>query len=172
MNDLSLSHLQDLHITGVKINYFFVCPRKLWLFDRGLTMEQQSDRVFLGKLLDESAYPREKKRNITLDNLISIDILDNNTIQEVKYGKTLEKASTMQLAYYLFYLRKFGIEREGLLTYPRLRKREKVILTDELIQELENAIQEISILIQFTKPPEVIRKPYCSKCAYFEFCFG
>ena len=86
-------------------------------------MEQQSDRVFLGKLLDESAYPREKKRNITLDNLISIDILDNNTIQEVKYGKTLEKLATMQLAYYLFYLRKFGIEREGLLTYPRLRKR-------------------------------------------------
>lgn len=172
MNELSLNNLQELHITGVKINYYFVCSRKLWLFDRGLTMEQQSDRVYLGKLLDESAYPREKKRNINFDDLISIDIIDNNTIQEVKYGKTLEKANIMQIAYYLFYLRKYGIEREGLLTYPRLRKREKVILTNELIKELENAIQAISTLIQFPKPPEVVRKPYCSKCAYFEFCFG
>ncbi|MGB4644385.1 MAG: Dna2/Cas4 domain-containing protein, partial [Dictyoglomaceae bacterium] len=30
---------QDFRVTGIKINYLFVCERKLWLFDRGIGME-------------------------------------------------------------------------------------------------------------------------------------
>lgn len=44
-------------ITGTILNYFMVCRRKLWLFAHGITMEQESDLVYEGKLIHESSYP-------------------------------------------------------------------------------------------------------------------
>uniref|UniRef100_UPI00261A52AC Dna2/Cas4 domain-containing protein n=1 Tax=Thermococcus sp. TaxID=35749 RepID=UPI00261A52AC len=43
--------LTDLLITGTEINYLFICPTKLWYFARGITMEQESDWVDLGKFI-------------------------------------------------------------------------------------------------------------------------
>lgn len=168
---LERESLVSLRLNGVKVNYFFICQRKLWLFDRGVHMERNSDRVFLGKLLDEESFPRKRKR-ITIDDLIAIDILDDTTVYEVKYSRAFEKASKMQLGYYLYYLRKLGIEREGILSYPRLRKREKVILADDLIREIETALLKIQEVLASPSPPLAVRKPYCSACSYFEFCFG
>ena len=65
---------QSLKTNGIKVNYLYVCERKLWLFDRGINMEQTYDKVLLGKLLEEQSYPREKRREILIENLISIDI--------------------------------------------------------------------------------------------------
>ncbi len=166
-----LGTLENLHITGVRVNYFFVCPRKLWLFDRGIQMEKNSDRVFLGRLLDEESFPRKRKR-ITIDDLIAIDVLDDTTVYEVKYSRSFEKASKMQLGYYLYYLRKLGIEREGLLSYPRLRRRESMILTDGFIQEIEEALLKIQKVLALPSPPKAARRLYCPTCSYFEFCFG
>ncbi|RMG73913.1 MAG: Dna2/Cas4 domain-containing protein, partial [Nitrospirae bacterium] len=73
---------QSLKTNGIKINYLHICERKLWLFDRGIGMEQTSDKVLLGKLLGEYAYPREQTRDVLIDNLIRIDILDSETIRE------------------------------------------------------------------------------------------
>ncbi|HDD43730.1 MAG TPA: Dna2/Cas4 domain-containing protein, partial [Candidatus Desulfofervidus auxilii] len=42
-------NLDTIRITGVKINYLYVCERKLWLFDRGISLEKESDKVLLGK---------------------------------------------------------------------------------------------------------------------------
>jgi len=46
---------------GIKVNYYYVCKRKLWLFSKGITMEQNSDRVLSGKIVHEDAYQREKR---------------------------------------------------------------------------------------------------------------
>lgn len=43
--------LEKLKVQGVKINYYYICKRKLWLFSKGITMEQNSDRVLSGKLI-------------------------------------------------------------------------------------------------------------------------
>ncbi len=166
-----LEALESLHLTGVRVNYFFVCPRKLWLFDRGLSMEQHSERVLLGKILGEESYPRERRRHITIDDLISIDILDN-LVQEVKHSKAMGKASTMQVGYYLYYLRGLGIEREGVLLYPRLRKRKGVVLTEVMVQEIEEAVREIGKILKASSLPKAERKLYCVRCVYSEFCFG
>ena len=37
-----------LKTQGVKINYYYICKRKLWLFSKGITMEDNSDRVMCG----------------------------------------------------------------------------------------------------------------------------
>ncbi len=161
-----------LHITGVKINYFFVCRRKLWLFDRGIQMEQESERVMLGRLLDKYSYPRKKRRRITIDDLIAIDLVEKDAIREVKYSRVFEKASIMQIGYYLFYLKQMGIDKKGVISYPRLRKSREVVLTDELVSELKEAIRGIEEVLKMPSPPAAERKPFCRKCAYFEFCFA
>lgn len=163
---------EHLHLTGVKVNYFFICPRKLWLFDRGIRMEQESDRVFLGKLLDEGSFPRKKRKKITIDERITIDIVNQDTIQEVKYSRAFRKASLMQLGYYLYYLRNLGVEKDGILSYPREKRQERVVLTETMVQELEEAIEKIAQILRRDFPPPVVKKPYCRKCAYFAFCFG
>lgn len=167
-----MEQIEQLHITGIKINYLFVCERKLWFFDRGITMERHSDQVLLGRLLEETSYPREKKKRITIDDLIAIDILQGNAVDEVKSSRKMHQASVMQLCYYLYYLKQLGIEKKGILRYPRLRKKEEIVLTPERIREVERAVAKVSAVLRLATPPPAVRKSYCPRCAYFEFCFG
>ena len=50
-----------MNITGIMIYYYFVCKRKLWYFANEVNMEQNSELVSIGKILDETTYTREKK---------------------------------------------------------------------------------------------------------------
>jgi CRISPR-associated exonuclease Cas4 len=45
-----------MNIIATHINYYHICRRKLWLFARGITMEQTSDTVYEGKLIGENTY--------------------------------------------------------------------------------------------------------------------
>ncbi|HOP95609.1 MAG TPA: CRISPR-associated protein Cas4 [Dictyoglomaceae bacterium] len=162
---------QDFRVTGIKINYLFVCERKLWLFDRGIGMEHTSEKVLLGKLLDEFSYPKEKKRRVLIDDLISIDILNEDEIREIKYSNKLEKPNRMQILYYLYYLKKLGIQKKGVLNYPKQKRREIVELTPVEEKKIEDAIKRIEEIIKMDTPPPVEKKKYCKRCAYYEFCF-
>jgi CRISPR-associated exonuclease Cas4 len=163
--------LEELKIQGTKMNYYFICKRKLWLFSKGITMEQNSDRVLSGKLIHEKSYPRLKKRDILIDDIINIDIIDGDFVREVKLSSKMTKADEMQLLYYLYYLKKIGIEKKGLLNYVKEKKQEVIELTEERSKEVEFALEEINILIKRDNPPKLIKLPYCTKCAYYEFCF-
>ena len=100
------NYLEDeLIIRGIEINYLYVCKTKLWYFVRGITMEQESDFVDLGKFLHEKSYFGEEKEvqigSIKIDFIKKRDIIE---IHEVKKGKTMEKAHIMQALYYIYYL--------------------------------------------------------------------
>jgi len=47
-----------MKITGVMIYYYFICQRKLWYFANEINMEQNSELVSIGKILDETSYRR------------------------------------------------------------------------------------------------------------------
>ena len=49
MNNNELN-LEELKISGLKVNYYFICKRKLWLFDRKITMEETFEKVILGTI--------------------------------------------------------------------------------------------------------------------------
>ncbi len=159
-------------VTGVMVYYYFVCSRKLWYFVNDLTMEQSSDLVSMGKLIDETSYKREKK-NILIDENINIDFLkDWRIIHEVKKSRKIEEASKWQLKYYIWLLKKKGIAIEkGILDYPLLRKREKVFLTEKDEQKLEDILNKIEKIMLLKQPPEIIKKSICKKCAYYELCY-
>ncbi len=163
---------ENLKTTGIRVNYLVVCERKLWLFDRGITMEHGFDAVLMGKLVGEDSYRREPKRELLIDNLISIDIMGTDKIGEVKLSNRLKAADRLQILYYLYYLRQLGVEKKGIINYPAMRRKEEVLLTTEACKKVEKALVRIKEVLSKKRPPEVKRKPYCPKCAYFELCWS
>jgi CRISPR/Cas system-associated exonuclease Cas4 (RecB family) len=47
--------------TGTEVGYYFICPKKLWWFAHGVQMEQEHERVQLGRLVHEESYSRRRK---------------------------------------------------------------------------------------------------------------
>lgn len=163
-----------MHITGVHINYYFVCKRELWLFDRGIRMEQTSDLVYTGKVVDESSYER-KEKGIDIDGAINIDWIDTTSgiIHEVKKSDSMEKAHEMQVQYYIWYLKQKGVEGiTGELDYPLLKQKTKVELTAEKEKELVAAIKAIEEVLVKSEPPERISKKFCKTCSYYDLCWA
>ncbi len=176
-----------LKITGIHINYYYVCPRKLWLFSHGINMEHTSDMVYTGKIVDDNAYQREEK-HLDIDGVINIDWIDTKRgiIHEVKKSDAVEKAHEMQMVYYLWYLKQKGSEIEnsdqqpntsdfqlkGEIDYPLLKQRTEVVLTEEKEKELITAMLEIEKIMTQDKPPARINKKFCRKCSYFELCYA
>jgi len=95
------------------------------------------------------------------------------TIHEIKKSKKLEQAHRYQLYYYIYYLQEIlDIPNvDGLLDYPLIRKRERLMLTDEVKKEIERILLEVNEIVKQPQSPPPIEKPYCRKCAYFELCW-
>lgn len=159
--------------TGVQINYYFICKRKLWLFSHGIQMEQESDRVLLGKLVHEESYGRETKE-VFMDGTIRLDrISADGIIHETKMTNKMEQADIWQLKYYLYYLKQHDIwPVRGKIDYPKLRKTEDVELTAADCEKLENTMSEIATILGKSQPPTATKMNICKKCAYYEFCWG
>ena len=165
---------KHLQVKGTEINYYFICRTKLWLFSHNIQMEQESESVSMGKQLHKKSYGREKK-DFTIDNIISVDFIrrgETLELHEVKKSSKMENAHRYQLLYYMYYLKKEkGIEDiVGFIDYPKLRKKEKVELTEVEEKSLEEIIEGIGRIVHGTIPkPEKMR--ICRKCAYYEFCW-
>lgn len=163
-----------LKTNGIKVNYYVVCPRKLWLYSHDLRMELGSDRVALGRLLHERAYRDKPRRELLIDNLIKVDLLESeDKVLEVKYSQRMKEAARRQVLYYLYYLKRLGAaELVGELRFPRERRRETVILTEQAEREVETTLRHIRQVEQLPTPPRVQFMPICRRCAYLELCWG
>ena len=162
-------------ITGTQFNNYQLCHRKLWLFANGINMEQESDLVYEGKLVQESSYPQRtsKYEEVEIDG-IKVDYYDtkNKVIHEIKKSNKMDKAHEWQLKYYMYVFEQHGIEGvKGILEYPLLRKTQEVILTDIDREEIQTNAEEMTIVITQEQCPPVAKKGICKNCSYFEFCY-
>lgn len=159
-------------ITGIMMYYYGICHKRLWYMKRGLSMEEESELVSIGKMVDKSSYSRQKK-HVMIDNIINIDFLkDWDVIHEVKKSDRLEEASILQIKYYIHVLRSKGVNIEkGILDYPRLRKRTKIQYKESDKREIEKIIKDIKRIINLEVPPKGVNRSYCKKCSYYELCF-
>lgn len=164
-------NLENFKVQGIKFNYYFVCKRKLWLFNKGITMEDTSDRVMEGKTVHEDSYSRLKTREVLIDDMLRLDIMDKEFVREIKITSKMESVDKMQLLYYLYYLKQLGVEKKGVLNYVKERRNEIVELDEKSELEIEKTLVDIDKILNKDKPPEVIKFPYCKKCAYYQFCF-
>lgn len=171
---LSDDEFEALRTNGIKVNYWVICHRKVWLYAKGVRLEPLSDHVALGRLLHERAYPDLPRREVLLDDLIKVDLLEHSQkIFEVKHSRKLVDAARLQVAYYLLYLKWLGAgELTGELRFPKERRREEVRLTPELEAQVMEALRDIQRIEQMPSPPQVEFMPICRVCAYCELCWG
>ncbi|KEI06833.1 CRISPR-associated protein Cas4 [Clostridium botulinum] len=157
---------------GVKVNYYYVCKRKLWLFSKGIALEEESDRVMSGKIIHEDSYNSKKNKEVLIDNILRLDILDKDYVREVKITSKMPMPDKMQLIYYLFYLKSMGIDKKGSINYVKEKRTEEIELTSHMEEEVKSTLIDINKIINSHKPPKLKKLPYCTKCAYYQFCFA
>ena len=75
-----------------------------------------------------------------------------------------------QLYFYLYNLRSVEPNVRGVLVYPKERKKEEIILNDEIIIELENILKGIIEIANLNKPPSIEKRPFCKRCSFYELC--
>lgn len=164
--------MASLPVTGTQVNYYFTCKRKLWLFFNYLEMEHTSDLVDMGRLIHESTYPRETKKEVTLDG-IKIDFIDSlGVIHEIKKTPKVEEAHIWQLKYYLYALKERGVEGiRGELNYPKLKRVKAIELEEGDKERIGEILEDIRRIVAEEKPPEPVKIPICKNCSYFELCW-
>lgn len=165
-----MENLNELKATGLQVQYYFVCKRKLWLYSHQIQFEQDSDKVLQGKVLHEQSYNRTQTKEVVIDNLIKIDLFEDY-VGEVKSSSKMQEADRMQLLYYLFVLKNAGIKKVGKLHYPKEKRIEEVYLTDYEEKKIHQLLIDIEKINKEDTPPRLKKLPYCTKCAYFSFCW-
>ncbi|MGK9475600.1 CRISPR-associated protein Cas4 [Melioribacter sp. OK-6-Me] len=163
-------------MTGTQISYYFLCPRKLWLFSRNIEMEQTSDSVAIGKFISDSTYQREKHEIHISDDEddIVLDFYDakTKTIHEVKKSDKMEETHIWQVKFYIYVLEKRGISNiTGEIDYPKLKQRIRVELSDDDRKKLKEIREDVRKIIERSAPPDIINKPFCKQCAYYDLCY-
>jgi CRISPR-associated exonuclease Cas4 len=80
-----------MNITGIMVYYYFICEQRLWYFANQINMEQNSELVQIGKIIDETTYKREKK-GILIDNTIKL-VYNSKLDKETKIFSYVSKLS-------------------------------------------------------------------------------
>ena len=137
-------------------------------------MESSSDLVYEGKLIHETSYPQRSSRYQEIEiGGIKVDYYDpkERIIHEVKKSDKIEISHTWQVKYYMYIMRKAGIDVEkAIVEYPKLRKTEDVYLSNIDIENLKEIVMKIAD-IKEGDCPGITMEPICKKCAYYDFCW-
>jgi|SRR5690625_3503831 len=160
-----------MQLGGLHIQYYFVCKRKLWLYAKNLGQEEGYERVVDGKILHDHAYKRAKKKEIYTEEGFKVDALDGEYVREIKLSSKMTDADKYQLLFYLYELKKRGLVRKGLISYTREKRTEEIKLTSDDEKRLDQIIKDIKDILSENNVPKLINKPYCKKCAYYDFCY-
>ncbi|WP_461138985.1 CRISPR-associated protein Cas4 [Spirosoma pomorum] len=147
----------------------------MWLHANQIRMEHTSEAVAEGKQLHEQAYPQraERYREISVDGS-KIDFYDpyDKVVHEIKKSDKLEHSHVAQVQFYLYLLRKNGIDgATGLIEYPKLRQTQTVQLDETDAPMVEGWIHDIERIVDSERCPERINKSKCRSCSYFDFCY-
>lgn len=157
-------------ITGLMYAYSLICEKKLWYYANELSMEDNSNDVAIGKLIDEESFKREHK-HILIDDCINIDFLKNGIVYEIKKSKSLKEASRNQIKFYLYHLYKNNVKNPiGIIKIPKEKYEEEVCLSSNDIEFIEKQLQKIERIISSKCIPPMLDNKICKKCAYYELC--
>jgi CRISPR-associated exonuclease Cas4 len=162
-------------ITATHLNYYHICKHKLWLFANGISMEHTSGLVAEGKVLHNTAYAQRPKkyREIQLGGS-KIDFYDpkKKVIHEIKRSDAMHAVDAWQIKFYIWLLEDSGVlGTTGIIEYPYLREKRKVILEEKDKIYIKNIIQKTKTIISQRSAPRRVRKKICDRCAYFDFCW-
>ena len=161
-------------VSGYLLQSYGICKRQVWLMAHKIIPDQDNVFIELGRTIDENSYDRDKKK-ILLEN-IELDLIRSDdgeiVIGEVKKSSKALPSARLQLGYYLYRLKQKGVQAKGVLLVPKEKKKEEIILTEELEKEIVNVLNDIYQIMQDPKPDKAVKIQYCKSCAYLEFCWS
>lgn len=165
---------EEPRIGGTLVWYASICLRQVWLMAHCIEPDERNEQLILGRLVDQSYYSREKHNISFGNNRFDIARKEGETlvVSEVKKSSRSLKAAQLQTLHYLYELKKAGIEAKGELLFPKERKKERVILNEESMLELDSLYSIIQNIAKNEIPPAPERVAYCKTCAYNEFCWS
>ncbi len=162
------------NITGTLINYYFHCKTQCWLHANRINLEDNSEDVRIGKILHEISEEKNKKSEISIDN-VKIDKLTKEYLVEIKKSDSDPEAVKWQVLLYLYKLKQKGVIKKGKIEFIEKKRQSKKIHYVELDEVNEKELLEVLVqvenLIDQKQPPEPIFENKCKKCAYYEYCF-
>lgn len=166
--------LEQMHVTGTDIWYYFICKRESWLMMHSIAPDEDDENVDLGRFIHEYRYGRGEKEvdaeHIKMDRLKKVG--GELVVQEIKKSSRFLESARFQLLYYLDTLRQMGINAKGELSFPEERRTETVVWTEEGKQKLEEAVSNIRNIARMPVPPDPKKNNFCRKCAYREYCWA
>ncbi|MCU0342066.1 MAG: CRISPR-associated protein Cas4 [Spirosomaceae bacterium] len=113
----------------------------------------------------------------SMDNVVltaKIDFFDakNGVVYETKKSAAKEWAHVAQVQFYLYLLRKNGVEAShGIIEYPKLRQTERVTLDSEEEAKVEEWIEKAVAILENENCPPKLPISKCKSCSYFDFCW-
>ncbi len=138
-------------------------------------MEHTSDIVAEGKLIGETTYTDRSRKytEVEVDG-VKIDYYDpeERIVHEVKKSNRVERAHIAQVKYYLYKLLGLGIEASGIIEYPKMRERERVLLEQKDREDIMLWEQQIRKIVAMEQCPPLEKKSICRRCSYFDFCYA
>jgi len=150
---------------------YVVCKREAWFYYHGLTPSPDHTLLDLGRLIHEISYRRDRKE-VLIDGFLKLDVIKNAIVAEVKKSSRKIEAARLQLAYYLYYLKKEkDMDLTGVLLFPKERKKEKVILDHELERKIEKILDAMRKDLSSPIPPKAVRTAVCKVCSFYELCW-
>ena len=142
-----------------------------------ITPDEDDPYLELGRFLSQRAYPRSKRRELSLPGM-KLDLIEDASgdgeviVAEIKKSSRFLNAAHLQLLFYLYRLEEHGVSARGELRIPRERKRFSIELDAEERKRLDRAMEDLRALVTKPLPPPAKRIPFCRRCAYREFCWG
>lgn len=164
----------QIPVTGTDVWYYYICKREVWLLKRGIEPDQEDDHIQIGRFLHEYYYSRDKKEfDIGSGKMDKLKKINNQyVVQEVKKSSRYLESAKKQLLFYLYQLKKAGIDAIGEIQIPEERKKVKVVLNEQEVHELHHAIEDIQKIAVRSVPPDPKKIKYCKSCAYREYCWA
>ena len=118
-------------------------------------------------------HPIKTRRNISLliIQLILIIFLNTDYCMKLRKAKKVEKAGIAKLKYYLYYLKKRGVEGlKGRIDFPLLKQSIEVELAETDEMEIEKVVKDIVRIVSLDLPPKFEKLKICKSCAYYDLC--
>jgi CRISPR-associated exonuclease Cas4 len=135
------SDFEILKVGGLKLQYYATCLRRLWLCSHHVTLDSHSRSA---SRETERGACNEGRRKLSLDGIIEVDVLNDETVVGAKPAGAPVAATRLQLAYYMYYLRRRGLG--GLWGELRLLPdggRKRVRLAARLAAQVEEVVHEL-----------------------------
>lgn len=161
-------------VNGTLIWYYTICPRQAWLIARQMTPDENDDNVVLGRFLHEKTYNRD--RHEVLVGNIKIDLVRGArgevVIGEIKKSSHARESARLQLLYYLYVLKGYGLDLKGVLLFPLEKQREEIVLDAAGVEAVERAVAGVCAVVAQPFPPPPVKIKWCRPCAYAEYCWA